>query len=78
MLNGKQEWFYASGKLKAQLTFKDNLGIGKATAYYENGNLYAEVNFKGGNLKGGIKYNEEGVSKKVTSFASEMDKFLLD
>ena len=74
---GSQKDYYESGELKATYTFKDDIGIDDVKAYYENGKPYAEVKFKGGNLKGGFKYDTEGNQKKVTSFASAMDKFLM-
>lgn len=67
--DGTVSKFYESGKIKAEINYKNNKREGKAKIYYENGKLSGEYNYKNNKLEGPYKaydkdyfsdYYEEG------------------
>jgi len=59
--NGPYRIYYPSGKLKAEVVYKDGKFDGPFRGYYENGQLSTEIIYKNGELTGEHKkYYENG------------------
>lgn len=63
--------YYPSGKLKAELMFKNDVQIDKSTIYYESGAKQEVQYFKDGLLNGGDStFYESGKPQKVMNFTN--------
>ena len=51
---------YSSGQKKRELTYKDGIPDGPATAWYENGQKAAELTFKDGEIFDSKSWDEDG------------------
>lgn len=61
--------YYPSGKLKAELMFKNDVQVDKSTIYYESGARQEVQYFKDGLLNGGdTSFYENGKPKMVLNF----------
>jgi len=60
-LNGICKWYFESGKLKAEGTFKDGKQDAISNWYYESGTLRETANFKDGTLLSATCYDEIGI-----------------
>ncbi|MEP6794454.1 MAG: hypothetical protein ABJB16_09030 [Saprospiraceae bacterium] len=63
--------YYPSGKLKAELMFKNDVQVDKTTIYYESGARQEVQYFKAGQLSGGdTTFYESGKPQKVINFTN--------
>ncbi len=63
--------YYPSGKLKAELLFKNDIQVDKSTFYYESGARQEVQYFTDGLLSGGdTTFYENGKPRKVISFTN--------
>ncbi len=65
-LHGVKEYFYPNGKLKGEVTFRQDSKHGKSTAYWENGNLRAILNYENQGLAGEqVTFFEDGKTRQA-------------
>ncbi len=63
--------YYPTGKLKAELLFKNDIQVDKSTFYYENGARKEVQYFKDGQLNGGdTTFYESGKPERVMNFTN--------
>lgn len=68
-IEGKSNWYYENGDLKASYEFKNNIPNGEFKTYYENGNLKQVSTFKNGNFDGRyVEFYEDKDTMRVCNF----------